>query len=185
MKLFPLYRPGLFAVSGTVTAVESTAVTLAGSVYLPASDRTVKRYARLRYPRGFNTKNMRLKKGEKLVAICGTNYAAEALFYGAETPDEVYDFNAYQLRYTGAFDFEERDDVEEEHVFAGKVLEAYQYQTPREITTVKLLVHSSGKDLVKNIILDGMKEHTPGEYLVIATKKSICSGEEMFYPAKE
>ena len=184
MSLFPLHRPGLIVVSGTVTDVDGISVTVSGDVDLPVSKKTVKRFARIKFPKGFSSARMKLKVGENIIAITEDDYAIEALFQDAETPDEMYNLKSYSIRYSGVFDFEEKNGVEEQHLFSGQVINSKIVKTSSGLLTVtNIHVRVANSNEERIVVERGEVKRTKGSSIIITTKKPVYSETNIpYYP---
>lgn len=184
--LFVMHRPGLVAVSGTVTEIDGVSVTVAGDVWLPVTKKVERRLARLRFPRGFSNSKMKLKVGETIIAITEDDFPVEALFQNCETPDDLYELKAFSIRYSGVFDFEARGNAEEQHLFSGQVLESriLQMQDGSYKTVTKLHVRVAGQNEERMIVETGEVKRNPGESCIITTGKPVYGKSGIpYYPA--
>ena len=183
--LFVMHRPGLVAVSGTITEIDGISVTVAGDVWLPVSKKTERRLCRLRFPRDFSKSNLKLKVGETIIAITEDDFPVEALFQDCETPDECYNLKAYSIRYSGVFDFEARGKTEEQHLFSGQVLESriLQMQNGSYKTVTKLHVRVAGQNEERLIVEAGEVKRAPGESCIVTTGKPVYGKSGIpYYP---
>ncbi len=182
MSLFMLHRPGLLAVSGKITEVDGVSVTIQGDVFLPVSKKVVKRLVRIIKPMRFSER-MNLKVGEDIVAITEDEFSINSLFEGAETDDELYELQGYNIRYGGVFDFVQSDENEEEHLFSGqiktaKIINGGKYQI------VMIHVRSQNQNEVRYLIDKNDKTYTVGHKVVALCGKVYKEKGIDFYPIK-
>ncbi len=123
-RLVVLRRPGILVVQGTVVDIRYNTVTIENDVELPVSGCLDKRMARLVFENERCFADLALQPGSKVVASTRDNFLLEMLEEGGETDDKEYVLSAYLIRYSGSFDFKEHNDIPEQHVFAGNVLDA-------------------------------------------------------------
>ena len=177
MGLFLLHRPGIIAVQGIVTGVFGQRLDISGDVYLPVSRKTEKRSAQI-----YMNRTPNFEKGSTVIALTKDNFAVEALFTGAETPDKSYILEAFTVRYSGIFDFEKTEAAGEQHLFSGQVIESVQ---KNELTYTKIHVRSANKNLERIVVEPGDIIRKKGDTVTVITGPPYVSqnGTEI-YPTK-
>lgn len=174
--LFLLRRPGLIVCEGEVIEAVAGSVTIKGDTYLPVSRRTETRTARLTLPQSCK---LFPRVGERIVAVTKDDFGVETLFNGAEPNWKQFDLKAYAIRYSGSFDFEEKNGIPEQHVFSGQVLSS---TLTGNFTVTKMHIRVCGQNEVRYVVEEGSIQHKKGEPITVVTEKPTkgASGIEYY-----
>ena len=116
--LILINRPGIQVICGNVAAVDTFlgTVTIRGDV--AAGDQTIKVDVTVH---SALVSKMRFELGSTVVAAVKSTEELALLADGIFIPGHVYECNAFVIRYTGAFDFDDNEGLQEEHVFCGTI----------------------------------------------------------------
>ena len=124
MALVILERSSCMVVSGKVIEITGEAVSIVETVHLPISGKEEERIVRMRFRKNEEKRWGWAKIGASVMACTSYHPSLAALRAGGETNEKVYDVWLYAMRYTGSFDFAEKEGEKEAHVFCGSVLDA-------------------------------------------------------------
>ena len=186
MGLFIMRRPGLLGLTGRITDLPSPhMVTISGEVELPVSRKKEIRSANIWFPR-LNAGKMKLKIGDMVVCITKDNFSVEMLFDGAETPSKVYDLKGYEIRYTGIFDFPEKGETKEQHLFCGQVISSVitKGRSGKALTVTDIHIRSAGKNETRTVIEAGSNLRKEGDMIHVVTGPPAWSDGRAFYPVQ-
>ena len=182
--LFVMHRPGLVGVSGVITESDGLSVTVQGDVYLPVSKKIGTRLARILYPRNFSFSKMKLRPGENIIALTEDDFSVSSLFNNSETNDELYELKAYQIRYSGVFDFKETAECAEEHLFSGQVKKIWQLRDGWKL--IEVSVRKSNMNEERYLIQNNPDERLKiGSNIVSLTGKPSDLKGTLCYPVKK
>ena len=132
-SLIVMSRPGLMVVCGIIKKVDISAseVTIENDVYMPVSRRTERKKLRIGVNRN---KISAMKLGEKIgtFILATVKPVTELLLLedGGEDSKTEYYTMAYNIRFSGSFDFDSLGDAPESHVFCAGIRD-------KEFATIK------------------------------------------------
>ncbi|MCR5368397.1 hypothetical protein [Eubacterium sp.] len=180
MSLFILHRPGILGVSGIVTESDGLSVTVKGDVFLPVSHKIERRLARIRYPRNFPFNKMKLRPGERIIALTEDDFAASSLFTGGETSDDFYDLKAFIIRYSGVFDFEPTTGCAEEHLFSGQVKGVWNIRNGWQF--IQISVRKQNNNEERMLLSQTQTSFKKGDNIIALTGKPVSIKDNLCYP---
>lgn len=116
-------RPRIQVVCGRVIDVNpSGQVTIENDCYLPVTEKTEKRRVRFSIGRDkMDSMGLNVATGAPILATVKPEGGLDFLADGGEDDTKEYVTSAYNMRYSGSFDFEQRGNEKEAHVFCGTV----------------------------------------------------------------
>lgn len=121
-RLFLIRRPGILVVCGTVTEVKGDGLVIENNYPFPVSGPQPARVHMQADEK--KLANLRLKNGAFIIASTTDAFEVEMLLDGGETANRDYNLTAYNIRYNGSFDFDERGLQKESHVILGSCVSA-------------------------------------------------------------
>lgn len=110
-------RPGILTVSGYVQEVFDNEIVINNDLNGHPLNIHLTKTAKCTWLRG-------LTAGAAIVATTDDNFAIEMILDGGDVPLNEITLGCYNMRFNGSFDFNKRNDIKEQHVFAGTLLSA-------------------------------------------------------------
>lgn len=147
-RLIILSRPGIQVVSGKVVKIGDADVTIENTCQFTEPTSLQETRTMILQSSADVISRLKLKLGSFIMAtICpndDTKTLADGLYSNVQ-----YHARAYNIRYTGAFDFNSAGNQKESHVFCGAILDAKALDSGG--TLVKVTWKAYGADEVKNL----------------------------------
>lgn len=118
-----LYRPGILVVSGCITAIDKNndIITIENYSSVAKEKRTCRILCQNK-----EAKRPDMFVGSFILATVKSTQQLATLATGGNDGTKVYDTAAYNIRYSGSFDFLPRGIEKEKHVFMGNILSSYK-----------------------------------------------------------
>lgn len=185
IPLVVVRREGLLLVSGIIEDFSNVHVTIKGPMMFETRG-SVDLKMRISFDES-SFERMPFTKGSRVFATTTDSFICEMIMDGAEMDENtIIDVEAFNIRYSGSFDFDDRSSVDREiKCFCGKVQLVHKFQDAAGI--VVGFTRKQRKE-VRNVYLDQSLCHLADKLdgktvaVITDTAKPTKAGEEV-YPA--